>query len=114
MIDGKQQFNVSLSFEKAQLPPFSDILLLGRRSPIGISGITKSIEYLVPDNFEVMPLDEAVVEAMVVNKAILKRMSKEKLLEVLRTAVFPYMSESEIMKVDLTVRISYSGTLVPE
>jgi hypothetical protein len=107
----KRSMVVSLQFEKAQLPPFNDILVLGRKSPVGMSGVTKSLEYLVPNNFEVVALEHDVVEAMVVNKAILKRMSVDTLTEVLAEAVFPYMSDVEIMKVDLTVRVNFEGRL---
>lgn len=107
MEQAKRSFTVSLSFEKAQLPPFNDILLLGRRSPIGMGGITKSLEYLIPDNFDVIPVDDPVVEAMVVNRSILKRVPADKIVEILKDAVIPFMTEVEIMKVDFSVRISY-------
>jgi len=114
MKSSKMSFAVSLQFEKAQLPPFSDILLLGRKSPIGMSGIAKSLEYLVPNNFDIIPVDNETVEAMVVNKAILKRMPVDELVKVLEDAVFPYMSEEEIMKVDFSVRITYEGQVAWE
>lgn len=107
----KQTFNVTLSFEKAQLPPFNDILLLGRKSPIGMSGVKKSLDFLVPDNFEIVSMEDATVEAMVVNKSILKRLSIAKLIALLQESVIPYMSETEIMKVDISVRISFSAEL---
>lgn len=111
MIQGNKTFSLSIAFEKAQLPPFNDVLLLGHKSPVGMSGIMKSIEFLVPNNFEVIPFEDQTVEAMVVNKAILKRMPKDKLIAVLKEAVIPYMSENEIMKVDLVVRIHMEGSL---
>jgi hypothetical protein len=110
----KQTFSVSLSFEKAQLPPFNDILLLGRKSPIGMSGVKKSLDFLVPDNFEIVPMEGPTVQAMVVNKAILKRLSIEKVIGVLQEAVIPYMSETEIMKVDLSVKVYFTTELAPE
>lgn len=107
-------FEVSLSFQKAQLPPFSDILVLGRKCPVGTTGIRKSMEYLIPNNFDVVEIPDATVEAIVINRVILSRMPIERVLQVLRSHVFPFMCDYEVMRVDFSVRVSYQGIQVGE
>ncbi len=114
MAQPETAFLVSLAFEKAQLPPFSDILLLGRKCPIGMEGMRKSMEFLVPNNYEVFPIDADPVEAMVINRNILKRMPVEKIVGILKERVLPFVSETEIVRVDFTVRVSYQGIVVGE
>lgn len=104
---GKKNFYVSLSFEGISLPPFHDILLLGRKCPHGKSGISKCLNLLEPDGFEMIELDHETVEAMLVNKRILKRMPAEKIIEILQERVFPYITKGEIIKVDFHVKISF-------
>ena len=51
---------------------------------------------------------------MLVNKRILKRMPAEKIIEILRERVFPYVTGDECVRVDFNVRILFDrveGTL---
>lgn len=110
----KANFTVSLNFQGIKLPPFQDILLLGRKCPHGRAGISGCLNLLAPDNFDLVELDDPIVEAMLVSKQILKRMPAEKIIEVLRDNVFPFIDKGEIVKVDFMVTISYDaieGTL---
>ena len=42
-----------------------------------------------------------------VNKRILKRISSQKIIDILKSKVFPYVSKGEIVKVDFKVKITY-------
>ena len=106
------QFHVNLTFEKAQLPPFSDILVLGRKSPVGMSGISKSLEFLLPNHFDLIPVDDPVVEGIVINGSITKRVPIEKVLKVLAARVFPFMSETEMIRVDFSVRVTHTDLMI--
>ncbi len=101
------KFSVHLSFEEIRLPPFEDILILGKKCPQGKIGVYKSFELLVPNEFEAFEIEDEIVEAIFVNKKILKKLDRDKIITILREKVFPYISESEILKVDLKLRIFY-------
>jgi len=103
------RFNVSLSFEGIRFPPFEHILLLGRRCPQGKAGVSKCLNLLAPDKFELVEIDDPTVEAMLVNKTIIKRMPVEKVIEILKTKVFPLITNGEIVKVDFNVTIYFNG-----
>lgn len=102
------KYAVNLSFEEIKLPPFEEILVLGKNSPHGKQGISKSFELLIPNGFEIMDSDHGNVDCVFVNKRILTKMPKERILKILSAHVFPYVSEREIIKVDFKVRISYN------
>lgn len=107
MSDSKK-YSIKLSFEEAKLPPFQDILILGKYSLQGKVGLGKSFELLVPNSFELIEVDASSVEAIFVNKRILAKMPKEKIIAVLVDKVFPFISEGELIKVDFHVAVSYS------
>lgn len=100
-----RKFSIQLSFEEIRLPPFEDILILAKKCPQGIIGVNKSFEFLVPNEFEAFSVEDEVVEAVFVNKRVLKKLDKDKVISILREKVFPYISESEIIKVDFKLRI---------
>ncbi|MHB1146880.1 MAG: hypothetical protein ACYC01_04715 [Lutibacter sp.] len=99
---------VSLSFEEIKLPQFEEILVLGKNSPHGKTGISKSFDLLIPNGFEIIDTDHGNVDCVFVNKRILAKIPKERILKILETSVFPYVSEMEILKVDFKVNISFT------
>lgn len=89
------------------MPPFQDILVLGKNSRHGRIGVMKSFDFLVPNGFEMVEVQHEKVEAIFVNRRILAKVPVEKVIKVLNNGVFPYISEGELLKVDFRVAISY-------
>lgn len=108
------KFTVSLNFEGIKLPPFQDILLLGRRCPHGKKGVSQCLNLLAPESFEIVEIDDPTVEAIIVGKHILKRIPAEKIVEILKEKVFPFITHGEIVRVDFRIRMYFEdieGTL---
>lgn len=107
MKDSGKKYLVKLTFEEIKLPPFQEILILGTNCTQGKIGISKSCDLLLPNEFEMIELKEGNVEAVLINKKILVKISAEKVLKILREKVFPFVSEGELVKVDFRVSVSY-------
>lgn len=103
------KYTIQLSFEEVRLPPFDDILILGKKCPQGRVGVYKSFEFLIPNEFEAFEVDDEVVEVVFINKRVLKKMGSDRVITILRTKVFPFVSESEMLKVDFKLRIFYDS-----
>ena len=101
------KYSINLGFEEIRLPPFEDILVIGSKCPQGKIGLSKSFQFLIPNEFEVCEIENGTVEAVFINRRILKKIDKDKVISVLREKVFPYVSECEMLKVDFKLRISY-------
>ena len=112
-MDEGARYSVSLNFEGIKLPPFEDILLLGRRCPHGKIGITKCLDLLLPEGFEVVDLDDDVVQSMLVSKRILKRMPVDKIIGILKEKVFPFITNGEIVKIVFNVKIYFDNIEEP-
>ena len=96
-------YSLSLEFEDISLPPVKDILILGTRCPQGKVGVAKCFQLLSPDNFDLIEIDDEVAQAILVNKRILKRIPEKSIINLLRQKVFPYISNGEIIKVDINI-----------
>ena len=105
----KTNFHIDLSFQEINLPPFEDILVVESMSKQGRIGLSKTFDYLVPMSFEMIEIDDEDVSVLFVNRKILKKMPQEKVLEILRSNVFPFVSKDEIMKVDFKVTVKYEA-----
>lgn len=100
-------YSVSLSFEEIKLPPFQDIILIGKYSPQGKLGLAKSLELMMPNGFKLIEIEDEKVEAIFVSKKIIAKMPQETILDILKEKVFPFVSEGEMIKVDFKIVISY-------
>lgn len=103
------KFSISLSFEEVKLPPFRDMLVLGKRCPHGKAGVSQCLNLLAPEAFEMVEIDDPTVEAVLINKRILKRMPVENIVEVLKEKVFPYITPGEVVRIDFNVRIYFNN-----
>lgn len=103
------KYSINLSFEEISLPPFKDILVVAKDCLHGKIGLSKSFELLVPNSFEIYEISDDRVEAIFINKRLLSKITADKIIEVLRAKVFPFISEGEILKVDFKVSLSFSN-----
>ncbi len=108
-MDKSIKYSVNLSFHEIKLPPFEDILVLGKHSPHGKTGISKSFELLIPNGFSIIESSHENVDCVFINKRILSKMTKERIIRILSEKVFPFITEAEIVKVDFKITISYSS-----
>ncbi len=104
-----RKYEISLGFEEIQLPPFEDILIIGKKSPHGRIGLSKSFQFLIPDEYEVYETDDPVIDAAFINKRLLRKINKDQIFSILKDKVFPYVSEGEMMKVDFKIKIYYEA-----
>jgi hypothetical protein len=100
-----KRYSINLSFEEICLPPFQDILVIGKSCPYGKFGISRSFEMLVPNEYKLIEIDNETVETVLINKKIFKKIDEVKVIEILRENVFPFVSDSEIIKVDFKIKI---------
>jgi hypothetical protein len=103
-----KKYNIKLRFEGVELPPFQDILVVGKNTLQGKIGISKALELLIPNGFDFVEINNKRVEAIFISKRISKKISSKKIIKVLEKKVFPYVADGELLKVDLKLGITYS------
>lgn len=108
-VNSNIKYLIDLSFEEIKLPPFHDILILGKNSAHGKIGLCRSFELLIPNGFDIIEINDGMVEAVFINKKILAKIPLDKIIDILKSKVFQFISEGEIIKVDFRVSISYTN-----
>lgn len=101
------KYDISLSFQEISLPPFKDILVVGKNSGYGRKGLFKAMEYIVPDSYEMIEIEEENVETIFIHKKILKKMDSKLIINILKEKVFDLISEDEVLKCDFSVRVIF-------
>ncbi|MEG6521796.1 hypothetical protein [Desulfotomaculum sp. 1211_IL3151] len=79
-----------------ELPPMRDVLLVGKKAPIGPDAVRRMVDALSPEQYEIIRINHPVFEAVVLRKSIMKLIPKEKLLPII-------LEEGELMSSDNTL-----------
>jgi|SRR5690554_243992 len=102
----KAELNISLS--EFEIPPMQEILLVGRKAPIGPEAVQKMIDAISPAQYEIIRLSHEIFEAAVVKKSLLKLVPQEKLLSLIIEESAAFAAENTVLKARIAVTIKIS------
>lgn len=103
------KYSITVSFEEIKLPPVEDILVIGSKSPQAKAGVSKLFEFLTPDKFEPVEMDDPKVEIVFINRKILDKINADHLLRILQHNMIPFFSPDKILNVDLKLQIRFNS-----
>jgi hypothetical protein len=101
-------YTANLDFEAIKLPPVTDILVLGKKVPQGRQGILHSFELILPDTFLMHEINDPLfpqIDAVIINKTIIKKIPLDEVIAILKENVFHYVSPGETIKVNISIHI---------
>ena len=67
-----------------------------------------------PNGFETIDVDNENIETVFVNKNILAKIEKEKVIRILEKNVFGFISEGELISVDFKINISVKNIVLKD
>lgn len=98
--------NVSITLSEFEIPPMQDVLLVGKRSPIGPSAVKMMVEAVSPDQYEIVQLgDHEIFEAVVIRRSILQLIPAEKLLKIIMEEGSRIANDASVIKAQLAISI---------
>lgn len=105
----KADINIKLS--EFEIPPMQDILLVGKRAPIGPEAVRRMVDAVSPEQYEIVRLNHEVFEAVVVKKSLLRLLPKEKLLPVVIEEGTRIADDGMVVKAQINITIHISRTV---
>ncbi len=103
-INGKA--DIHIHFTEFDLPPMQDVLLIGRRAPIGPEAVRRMVDALAPGQYEVVLVNDSAIEAVAVKKKLFNWVSRDKLISILIKEAGKLTDESSLVKAKLEISIS--------
>lgn len=86
-----------------EIPPVHDGLIVGRRSAIGSVALRKALDLLSTAHFEHIEVDDDVISDILVRTRIIRRVSRQKLIDFILGNIKPIMIPEDIIHLDLDV-----------
>ncbi len=105
MLNNKKSNVIRAQLSEFSLPPVADGLVLGKSSSIGHVAISKALSLLTTTAFDHLQIDDEVISDVLIRTAILRKTSKEQLINFVLQEIKPMMGAEEIIHLDLTVEV---------
>lgn len=103
---GSRKADLQIRFSNFDLPPMQDVLLIGRRAPIGPEAVRKMVEAVAPGQYEVIPVEDNHIEAVAVKTNIFCWISRDVLIKTLLDEGSKLTNEKSLVKAKLDISIS--------
>lgn len=109
MTTSEKKFHISARISEYAIPPLKDMLVLGKEAPIGCIAMRRAIELLIKTPFEHIELDDDVISDVLVRQSILRRVSREGLVDFVITQLKPLMGSDEVLQAEVDINVFLSA-----
>jgi hypothetical protein len=110
-VESSKKAEVTMRISEFEMPPMQDVLIVGRRAPIGPEAARRMADILSPDQYDILKIDHPIVEALVVRKALLNMLPKDKLVDLILEEGGKIAMESTIVKAQVNIVIQVSKSI---
>lgn len=110
-VDSAKKAEITMRMSEFEMPPMQDVLIVGRRAPIGPEAARRMVDILSPDQYEIVKVDHPAIEAIVVRKALFNMLPKEKLVALLMEEGERVANESTIVKAQVNIVLQVSKAI---
>jgi hypothetical protein len=101
----RRRINLQLRCTQYHLPPLDSALIIGKRAPVGINGISRAFQELSPAAFQLIPVDHPVAEAVLVRVSDLRKLPQQALISRLLQLADQIMDEADTLHVALKFEV---------
>jgi hypothetical protein len=110
-LEGTKKAEINMRFSEFEVPPMQDVLIVGKRAPIGPEAARRMVDILSPEQYEIIKIDHEFVEAVVVRKSLLNMLSKDKLIPMIMEEGGRLANESMIIKAQINITLHVSKSI---
>lgn len=109
--DVRKTVLIDLKLQRFKLPPVESALIIGKRALIGPKAMEKALNEMLPAGYELVEVDHPSIEALLINTSHLKRVPKDRLVDVLIRHAEQMMADDETLHVGMDIEIAVAERL---
>ena len=107
----EKRIDVEMVLSEFEIPPVKDALVIGKTAAIGQNAAKRMIEAVAPEQFNLIPIEDDVIEAIFVKKTVSQMVPEEPLTDLIVAEVKPIMIDSMIIKVAFQISVAVKTTI---
>lgn len=97
---------LSLKMSEFEVPPMQDLLVIGRKAPIGPEAVRRMAEALSPEQFTIIKIEHSKVEAVLIRNSLLQMLDKEVLISIVLEEAERLISDTMVIRSELKIEVS--------
>lgn len=97
---------LSLKISEFEVPPMQDLLIIGKKAPIGPEAVRRMSEALSPEQFTLIKIEHPKVEAVLVRTSILQLLDQKVLMNIVLEEADRLILDTMVLRSELKVAVS--------
>jgi hypothetical protein len=97
---------LSLKISEFEFPPMQDLLIIGKKAPVGTEAVRRMAEALSPEQFAIIKIDHSKIEAILLRKSIIQMIEKDVLVKIILEEAEHIISDTMILRSELKIAMS--------
>lgn len=110
-VESTKKAEITLRLSEFEVPPMQDVLIVGKRAPIGPEAARRMVDILSPEQYEIVEIEHPVIEAIVLRKSLISMLSKDKLISLILEEGGKVANESTIIKAHINIVLQVSRSI---
>ncbi len=98
--------NLEIHFSEFDLPPMQDLLIIGKRAPIGPEATRRMIDALAPGQYEVVLIENGDIEAIAIKTSLFNWLPRNMLIKTILEEGIKFTSAQSLIKAKLEISVS--------
>ncbi|MFS0553028.1 hypothetical protein [Brevibacillus sp. 179-C9.3 HS] len=97
---------LSLKISEFEVPPMQDMLIIGRKAPIGPEAVRRMADALSPEQFTLLKMNHPKIEAVLLRNTLLQMIDEKLLMKIIMEEAERMISESMVLRSELKIALS--------
>ncbi|GED28994.1 MULTISPECIES: hypothetical protein [Brevibacillus] len=97
---------LTLNISEFDVPPMQDMLIVGRKAPIGPEAVRRMAEALSPEQFTLIKMEHPKIEAVLLRSSLLQMIDEKLLMSIILEEAERMISESMVLRSELKIAMS--------
>lgn len=110
-VESSKKAEITIRLSEFEVPPMQDVLIVGRKAPIGPEAARRMVDILSPEQYEIIEIEHPVIEAIVIRKSLTNMISRDRLIALILEEGGKVANESTIIKAYLNIVLQISKSI---
>mgnify|MGYP001203683853 CR=1 FL=1 len=97
---------LSLKISEFEVPPMQDLLIIGKKAPIGPEAVRRMAEALSPEQFTLIKIDHPKIEAVLLRNSLLHMLDEKLLTTIIMEEAERMISDTMVLRSELKISVS--------
>ena len=97
---------LSLKISEFEVPPMQDLLIIGKKAPIGPEAVKRMAEALSPEQFTLIRMDHPRIEAVLIRNSLLQMLDQRLLMNIVMEEAERLIHDTMVLRSELKIAVS--------